>query len=117
MSVVTEVGDIVNDEGKIYVDVLKEDFKELLESLLKSDRSFYHMYIIDRVCIQGALIGFDYRYSLDSRGNVIKELDLGKYGKLEWSIECTTGYGTLSSADSCIVIARFLKEFSTLSKQ
>lgn len=101
----------------IYEDVLKQEFRDSLLRMLQSRRHHFHVYAIDRVCTQGALVGFDYRYYPcdESSHYVLKGLDLGSYGKLTWRIDCSTGYGSLLPESGLEVISKFLDHFSIIS--
>lgn len=103
--------------NKIYHDTLKQEFKDSLYRMVNSERSFYHMYAIDRLCTQGVMIGFDYDYipCPDKPGQFKKVLHLGSFGDIIWELDYKTGYAYISG-DNCIkAIKNWLEDFSTLS--
>lgn len=97
-----------------YRDLLKVEFKDMLARLLE-ERDHYHMYSIGRLCTQGTMVGFDYGYYpiVDEPDVVGKYLDLKEYGRIDFSIDCVTGYGTVMDIkESETIIKNFLEQFS-----
>lgn len=100
-----------------YRDLLKVEFKDMLSHLLEG-RTHHHMYSIGRMCTQGTMVGFDYGYYTrpDELNTIGKYLDLKEFGRVDFVIDCDTGYGTLLDyGASELVINNFLDNFSVVS--
>ena len=99
-----------------YKDILKQEFKDSLAHF-KRDRKEFHMYRINRMLINGSLIGFDYFYlPSDNPDTVIKELDLQEFGKLRFEINVQTSYGQIVTANYVDIINNFLENYDIYSE-
>lgn len=105
------------DIGLDYEDILKVEFKDMLQKFLEPRENF-HAYAISRMCTHATMIGYDYGYyTFDSEeGYVGKYLDLGKYGVIAFKIDCRTNYGKIVSEGSNKVINEFVSQYPVVSE-
>lgn len=96
-----------------YRDILKVEFKDMLEKFL-NDREMYHAYAIGRACTQGTMLGFDYHYyTVEGNPNVIgKYIDLAEYGEIHFHINTQSSYGKIVTDNSDVIIKNFLNNYS-----
>lgn len=101
----------------VYRDLLKVEFKDMMEKFM-SDRPSFHMYMIDRACTHGTMVGFDYGYCTlpDNPSVVCKYLDLNEFGRLEFHIDYSKGYGKLITQERKQIISNFLANYSVDSE-
>ena len=97
-----------------YRDILKVEFKDMLEKFL-NDREIYHAYAIGRACTQGTLLGFDYHYyTVEGNPSVIGMcLDLEEYGELHFHIGTESNYGRIVTSNSDEIVLNFLENYAT----
>lgn len=103
------------DSNKIeYKDFIKVEFRDMLAKFLE-DRRLFHVYTIDRCCITAIIAGFSYRYIQSSDPLFIKELDLGEYGKIRFSLEDDGEYAKIITKNYKEIIKNVLISFPVVS--
>lgn len=105
------------DKGLDYEDILKVEFKDMLQKFLEPRENF-HAYAISRMCTQATMIGYDYGYYTfaSEDGYVGKYLDLGEFGVIAFKIDCRTNYGKIVSENSNEVINKFVSQYPVVSE-
>lgn len=99
-----------------YKDILKSEFKDSLAHF-KRDRSKFHLFVIDRLFVNGSILYFDYHYlPSENSSTIIKEIDLQDFGSLKFEIDINTSYGTIVTDDYLDVIDKFLEEYDIHSE-
>ena len=103
-------------KGVDYEDILKVEFKDMLQKFLEPRENF-HAYAISRMMTHATMIGYDYGYyTYSEEGYVGKYLDLEEYGTISFKLDCRTNYGKIVSEGSNEVINRFVSEYPVVSE-
>lgn len=98
-----------------YHSTIKVEFRDLVSSIVNSERSLFHVYTIHRLLSLGLLIDFTFMYQKtdDPNGGITIELDLKEHGKAYFKINAETNYSSLSDERSMQVLKDFLENYST----
>lgn len=104
-------------KGVDYEDILKVEFKGMLQKFLEPRENF-HVYAISRMLTHATMIGYDYGYFTypGEDDYVGKYLDLEEYGVIAFKVDCRTNYGKIVSENSNEVINKFVSEYPVVSE-
>lgn len=80
-----------------FTETMMDDFLTSLGKLL-NERKKHSVYYMDLLCSSGAVVGFDYYYATHEEG-LLKVLDLGRLGKIEFLIYPDSGYARVITQD------------------
>lgn len=114
----TRKGSPVKPSELEYEDLLKVEFLDMIDKF-QSDRTMFHVYAIDRCATTATLVGFSYSYNtktLDNEQYIIKTIDLGEYGELEFEIKSGENYGTIVTCNRKDVVKGLIQTFPTNTK-
>lgn len=103
-----------NLSNKEYQDFIKVEFKDMLQKFLE-DRTYFHVYTIDRCCITAIIAGFSYHYE-PSGNNLIKVLDLGEFGSIAFSLQPDGEYAKIITPGYKRIIETVITNFPVVSK-
>lgn len=99
-----------------YEDTIKSEFIEMAHKF-SFDRVHFHVYAIDRFATTATLVGFSYKYTTkvekEGQTHLVKVIDLGDYGTLEFKLDNDNEYGTLYNSDRKEVVRNLIKGFPT----
>jgi len=99
-------------------DTVKTEFKDLIQSLVESNRTRHHLYIIHRLLSLGLLIDFSFRYRNVSEPNKIGiELDLKEYGQVMFIVDTDTSYAEFASYGCKDLLNNFIVGYNTQLKE
>lgn len=101
-----------------YEDLLKVEFLDMVDKF-QSDRVLFHVYAIDRCATTATLVGFSYKYAMRTKNNeqyIVKTIDLGEYGELEFEIKSGEQYGTIVTRNREDIVQTLINTFPTNTK-
>lgn len=101
-----------------YEDLLKVEFLDMVDKF-QSSRHMYHIYAIGRCATTATLVGFSYGYTIINRKGeqyILKTINLGEYGKLEFEIKSGESYGTIVTKDRVKIVQNLIDNFPTHTK-
>ena len=98
-----------------YHNTIKQEYKDLVDTIVNSNRNTFHAYTIHRLLSLGLLIDFTFNYvrPIDPDQYVSIELDLKENGTVIFIIDVRTNYGRVANDESVSVLRKFLKDFDT----
>lgn len=98
-----------------YHSTIKQEYKDLVNTLVNSNRNSFHAYTIHRLLSLGLLIDFNFNYirPVDPDQYVLIELNLKEHGKVLFIIDVKSNYGRVANDDSVAVLRKFLNDFDT----
>lgn len=99
-----------------YHSTIKVEFRDLVQHILDSERSHFHMYTIHRLLSLGLLIDFPFEYiKTEEPDRLIGiELNLKEHGKVVFLIDIDTSYGCVANDGYITVLQLFLQHFETI---
>jgi hypothetical protein len=98
-----------------YHNTIKQEYKDLVDTIVNSNRNTFHAYTFHRLLSLGLLIDFTFTYvrPLDPEQYVSIELNLKEYGMVIIVIDVRSNYGRVANDESVSVLERFLEDFDT----
>lgn len=98
-----------------YHNTIKQEYKDLVDTIVNSNRNSFHAYTFHRLFSLGLLIDFTFTYvrPLDPDQYVTIEVNLKEHGVVVFVIDVRSNYGRIANDESRVVLKRFLKDFDT----
>lgn len=97
-----------------YHSTIKVEFRDLVDNIVNSKRTSYHIYTIHRLLSLGLLIDLPFKYVKTEQSEYIGiELDLKESGKALFLVNPDSDYGSVANEGSMTVLTHFLDNFNT----
>lgn len=98
-----------------YHNTIKQEYKDLVDTIVNSNRNAFHAYTIHRLLSLGLLIDFTFSYirPVDPAEYVSIALNLKEHGVVLFIIDVRTNYGRVANDEGKAVLRKFLKDFDT----
>lgn len=98
-----------------YHQTIKQEYKDLVDTLVNSNREVFHAYTIHRLLSLGLLIDFTFSYVRPESPEqyVSIQLSLKEHGMVLFVIDVKSNYGRIADDESREVLKVFLKDFNT----
>ncbi len=105
--------------GNKYNDTIKVEFRDLIENLVNSSRTSFHLYTIHRILSLGLLVDFTFQYIQVEEPEKYTgiELDLKEHGKVLFVVDIDSNYVHIANDDYKTVLENFLLTFDTCLKK
>lgn len=105
--------------GRKYNDTIKVEFRDLIENLVGSSRTTFHLYTIHRILSLGLLVDFTFQYVRVSEPDKYTgiELDLKEHGKVLFIVDIESNYVHIANENYKTILRDFLSTFDTHLKR
>lgn len=97
-----------------YHHTIKQEYRDLVDTIVNSNRNSFHAYTIHRLLNLGLLIDFTFTYVRPPEDQYVSiELSLKEHGVVLFVIDVKSNYGRVANDQSNAVLKQFLEDFDT----